>query len=254
MVPAAADNGLLPPQSVPRRASSTSSTMSRPISNSSPKRNSPAAARSRGRTPPCAGAPPASRSSSICAASSPRPASSVAGRRQSLDHEPVQVGVQQRVGVRHHGEREPGGTQAADHRVVVAQVGHPGVAPRVEETDRPRVAQQRLAAGDPTVGAAPRTPVAGADRGHVHLFDDVVDHAVEHVLLAGDVVVERHRLDADLPGETAHRQPRQPVTVGQRDRGDDDPLGPRQRPAWSPRAMGGASSPPRATPLRIHTA
>ena len=38
-------------------------------------------------------------------------------------------------------------------------------------------------------------------------------------LLAGDVVVERHRLDAELVGELAHRQRLEPAAVGEGDRG-----------------------------------
>src|SRR4051794_9533124 len=61
-------------------------------------------------------------------------------------------------------------------------------------------------------------------RGRVDLAEDDVDHPVEEVGLAGDVVVERHRLDPELLGELAHRQLLGPTLVGQRDGGAQDPV------------------------------
>jgi hypothetical protein len=44
-----------------------------------------------------------------------------------------------------------------------------------------------------------------------------VEHGVEQVALVLHVVVERHRLDAQLGGELAHAQGFQPADVGERD-------------------------------------
>ena len=60
--------------------------------------------------------------------------------------------------------------------------------------------------------------------GQVDLAEDQVDHAVEDVVLVGDVVVERHRLDAELLREPAHRERADALRVGQRDGGGQRPL------------------------------
>ncbi len=57
----------------------------------------------------------------------------------------------------------------------------------------------------------------------LHAGDEAVHHAVEELLLAGDVAVERHRLDAEGLPEAAHRQPREALLVDVGDRGVEDP-------------------------------
>jgi len=44
-------------------------------------------------------------------------------------------------------------------------------------------------------------------------LDDRVGHPVEQFLLGADVPVQRRRLDAEVGGEPAHRQPVQPAGV-----------------------------------------
>ena len=73
-----------------------------------------------------------------------------------------------------------------------------------------------------------QSPPAG---GRLDLAEDDVDHPVEEVVLVGDVVVERHRLDAELLGELAHRELLRPALVGQRDRGAQHPLPVERRPS-----------------------
>jgi hypothetical protein len=78
-----------------------------------------------------------------------------------------------------------------------------------------------------------RLPVP-TGRGHVDLAEDDLDHAVEEVVLARDVVVERHRLDAELLREPAHRQGPEAAFVCDGDRGTQHPLaaqGPSALPA-----------------------
>jgi hypothetical protein len=82
------------------------------------------------------------------------------------------------------------------------------------------VAQQDRAARD-RAGAQFGSPV-GPDHREVHLGEDDVEHGVEEPLLARDVVVQRHRLDAEATGEGAHRQGGQALRVGKGNRLRDD--------------------------------
>ena len=98
--------------------------------------------------------------------------------------------------------------------------------------DRPAVPAERGARRDRAL-AQLGLPVA-AGGGRLDLAEDEVDHPVEEVVLVGDVVVERHRLDAELLGELAHRQLLGAALVGQRDRGAQDALAAERRapPGW----------------------
>src|SRR5690606_13842856 len=60
--------------------------------------------------------------------------------------------------------------------------------------------------------------------GDVHVGADAVDGEVEELLLAGDVVVERHRGDADLVGEPTHGDRTDAVALDQRQRRLEDLL------------------------------
>src|SRR5215218_10178594 len=74
----------------------------------------------------------------------------------------------------------------------------------LQEGDRPGVAAQHLTGrvGSLTdLGA----PVAVVGR-KVDLAEDFIDDAVEDLALVGDVVVDRHRFDAEFCGERADRQ------------------------------------------------
>ena len=55
-----------------------------------------------------------------------------------------------------------------------------------------------------------------SSRRRLDLAEDDVDHPVDQLHLVGHVVVERHRGDAQLVGELAHRQRLEPVTIGER--------------------------------------
>jgi hypothetical protein len=59
---------------------------------------------------------------------------------------------------------------------------------------------------------------AAADPRHADLARHQLHEAVEDVLLAGDVVVERHRLDLERLGEPAHRERVDAALVGQPER------------------------------------
>ena len=56
------------------------------------------------------------------------------------------------------------------------------------------------------------------------LGEDGVDHAVEQVLLAAHVVVERHRFDPELLPKAAHAERLDSLTIGKVDRGAEHPL------------------------------
>ena len=66
-------------------------------------------------------------------------------------------------------------------------------------------------------GAEPdlRSPVA-VDGGQVDLAEHDVDDRVEDLTLVRDVVVQRHRLHAEVLGERADGQGSDPVRVGDR--------------------------------------
>ena len=66
--------------------------------------------------------------------------------------------------------------------------------------------------------------------GQGDLGDDEVDHAVEHVVLVGHVVVERHRFDPEPQSELAHGQCVDALLVGKRDGGAQHPLPVERRP------------------------
>ncbi len=92
--------------------------------------------------------------------------------------------------------------------------------PRLHQPDRPAVAQQDLAQRD-------RPPAHlglpwRARHGQVDLGEDEVDDAVDDLVLVGEVVVERHRLDAEVLAEPAHAQAIEPALVGQPEGGLED--------------------------------
>jgi hypothetical protein len=80
----------------------------------------------------------------------------------------------------------------------------------------PRVAQERVVGRDRAL-ANSRFPVCGG--GQVDLADDELDDAVHEVALVGHVVVQRHRFDAELTGELAHRERFDPALIGEADGG-----------------------------------
>ena len=145
------------------------------------------------------------------------------GRVEELLAEPDGPAAQRVQGVVGEVVGEAAGAQGGEHALVVRDQRRAQRGPRLQHRRQPLVAEHDRAGGDDP-GPQRRGPVAlrlrpaaRADLG-VQLPDDGVDHAVEQRLLVGDVVVERHRLDAELLAEAAHRQRTQALVVDQRDR------------------------------------
>jgi hypothetical protein len=67
----------------------------------------------------------------------------------------------------------------------------------------------------------------------IDLVEDEVDDAVKDLVLVGHVVVERHRLDAELGGQRSDGQRRHPARIGHRD-------GPLKHPLSAEAGAGGA--------------
>src|SRR4029453_2345463 len=97
-----------------------------------------------------------------------------------------------------------------------------------------------------------RLPVVLAG-GQFDLAEDRVDHAVEEVVLVGDVVVERHRGAAELLAELAHAEGLDAVSVGEVDGGAQDTLSGPGGPGIGARTgLLGHPSPPRPAPTTQH--
>ena len=56
----------------------------------------------------------------------------------------------------------------------------------------------------------------------------------QDLVLVGDVLVQRHRLDAEALAETAHRERTQAVAVGKLDGGIEDPVAIERHAGWLP--------------------
>jgi hypothetical protein len=67
-------------------------------------------------------------------------------------------------------------------------------------------------------GAAADRVVPATVVGQIEPLHDLVDHRRHELALAGDVVVQRHGLDAQRLAELAHAQGVQPVLVSKRNR------------------------------------
>ena len=104
-----------------------------------------------------------------------------------------------------------------EHRLEVRHQARRHLGPRAHELRTPPVAEHHLARRQ-TSGAQRRPPPGDGlvsrdglrDLGH-----QAFGEAVEQPLLARDVVVERHRLDAQVGGDPAHRH--RPESVDVRD-------------------------------------
>lgn len=59
--------------------------------------------------------------------------------------------------------------------------------------------------------------------GQLELARDEVDDAVQDLVLVRDVVVQRHRLDPELPGEPPHAEGLDPLCVGEGEGGAEHP-------------------------------
>ena len=151
--------------------------------------------------------------SSIVCATSPTSSWDVERQVHLRQREAVDVAVQERVGVGGHRDVEAARPEAADHRVVVAQVRRTGMPARLHQADRPAVAQQRVADRDrPLPHGGP--PVGATGGGQLDLAEDEVDDAVDELVLVGEVVVKGHRLDAELLAQLAHAEGLEATLIG----------------------------------------
>ena len=129
--------------------------------------------------------------------------------------------------MRRRHQREPALAQRRQGRLVPAQRRRPGRGPGLHQRDRPRVPPERLARR-----AHPAADLVAPRRrsgiGQLDLAEHEVDQPVEDLVLVGDVVVDRHRLDAELLGQRPDRQRRQAAGVGDGERAAHDPV-PAQR-------------------------
>src|SRR5581483_2580825 len=147
------------------------------------------------------------------------------GMAELPEREAQDVRVQRVVGVVRELRREAGLAEALQEPLHVPQARRSRL-PRARRSDReaarPRVAQERLVGGHRAGshrGAPVHVPVWKLD-----LVDDEVDDAVDEVALVGDVVVQRHRLDAEGGRELAHRERLDPALVGEPQGGGEDAL------------------------------
>src|SRR6478609_7117024 len=92
-----------------------------------------------------------------------------------------------------------------------------GAGARLQQTDGPGVLLEAIAgrAGAPTHLRAP----LALGVGQLDLLEHDVDQEVEELVLAGHVVVDRHRLGTELVGQRADGQARQTPLVGDPQRG-----------------------------------
>lgn len=123
-------------------------------------------------------------------------------QRQLAVHEAEHVGVEGGERVRREPHGESAAAQATEHGVVVRERDGPGVLARLQHAQRPAMAQQHLAH---RAHAAPHglLPVERGVR-HLDLAEHEIHHAVENRLLVGEVVIERHRLHAQLLGSARY--------------------------------------------------
>ena len=92
---------------------------------------------------------------------------------------------------------------------------------RHHERRRPRMAQQDVMGRN---GALPDRAAPVARFRQLDLRQDGVRHGIDERALVRHVVVERHRLHAELPGQLPHGQRLDPALVGEPDRGFEDSL------------------------------
>ena len=96
------------------------------------------------------------------------------------------------------------------------------------------IAQRWRARTSRTEIARRRIAVPSRPRGRqVDLAEDEIDDAVDELVLVGEVVVERHRLDPELLAELAHAEGLEPALIGEPEGGLEHPL-----PAQAVRAVG----------------
>jgi hypothetical protein len=134
--------------------------------------------------------------------------------RQDPERESDDMAVQRVIRVVRHLGCEPAAAEASEDAVHPGQSCRARAARRHEQAAGPRMAQQDVVRRE-GARAHRRTPIAVLRR-PLHLREHGVKHGFQQVALAGDVVVERHRLDAQLLCEPAHAEPFDAVAVGER--------------------------------------
>ena len=164
------------------------------------------------------------------------------GQVDLLQHEAVHVAVDHRDRMGSLEDREATLAEAPDPRLQEPQRGRPWARPRRHQAHGPGVAAQ---ARTGVVGplADRRPPVRGRHRG-LDLGGDDVDQPVENLVLAVDVVVQRGRLDAQLAGESAHRDRFQAFVVRDDQRDLQSAVPGSTAPGWRPRSAYGPWVPP----------
>jgi hypothetical protein len=161
----------------------------------------------------------------------------VEGQVDLLQHEAVDVAVEQGERMRRHRHGEARAPATSDHRIVVPQRRRARLTARFHDADRPAVTQEHRAHG-PCPSPHRHGPV-GVVSGQFDLGEHQVDHGVEEIALVGDVVIERHRLDPEFLCEPPHRQGVDAVGIGEVDGGARRPLAAEGLPAPGVGCRGG---------------
>src|SRR5690606_320817 len=153
----------------------------------------------------------------------------VAGRPPALALDAHLLGHDAQREPREHAEHPVGGLEVQPERAELGQgrLDEGGDALDVEraagdEPDDGGGGEQHPAVGG-DVAAEAGLPAAGA-AGHDerHLLEDLLDDALDQVVLAVHVAVERHGLDAELAPEPPHRERLDALGVDQRERSLQD--------------------------------
>jgi hypothetical protein len=116
--------------------------------------------------------------------------------------------------------REATGEERGQDRVDVGEGLRAGRSSLLEDTGRPRVAEHHVAGGNHDPAQALDPVIAGWRS--LDLTDDDLGDAIEQVVLALDVAVDRHRVDTELLAELAHAQVVEAAPVGEGDAGLED--------------------------------
>ena len=74
------------------------------------------------------------------------------------------------------------------------------------------------------VAVAQGWPPTGSGSRQRELRGDAIGDAREQLVLVGEVLVQGHRLDAELLSQAAHRDRREPLAIGEVDGGVEDPV------------------------------
>jgi len=135
------------------------------------------------------------------------------GRITRLPHrESDDVAVERVIGVVGHLGREASLPESSEQRLHIAESRWTDPGRRHHEVASPGMAQEDLMCRD-GAPAEGRLPVAVLG-GTLDLADDKIQDAIEDVVLVGQVVVKRHRLDAKPLRELAHRERLDPARIG----------------------------------------